>query len=246
MSPHILWKQSCPPPIILAPAGGLRKCTARSYRTSCTWEGGTSPLCITWHSSSFTWGGGSSPPPHNLAQFQVYLRGRDQSPPTQIRTIPGLPERAGPVPPHNLAQFQVYLRGGTSPLHITWHNSRFTWEGRTIPLHITWHSSRFTWEGGTSPLRTNWDNSRFTWEGVGTGPGLPKRAGPVPSAQLTQFQVYLRGRDQSPPHSLAQSSVTGFQSGLAVSFQQKVQLTFLTKSFLEVRCVLWHYFRNLP
>ncbi len=33
MFPHILWRQSRPPPVIWAPAGGLRKCTARSYCT---------------------------------------------------------------------------------------------------------------------------------------------------------------------------------------------------------------------
>jgi hypothetical protein len=31
MSPHILWKQSQPPPVIWAPARGLRKSTARSW-----------------------------------------------------------------------------------------------------------------------------------------------------------------------------------------------------------------------
>ncbi len=36
MSPHILLRQSRPPPIIWAPAGGLRNWTARSYCTPCT------------------------------------------------------------------------------------------------------------------------------------------------------------------------------------------------------------------
>ncbi len=35
MSSHILLRQSRPPPIIWAPAGGLRNRTARSYRTPC-------------------------------------------------------------------------------------------------------------------------------------------------------------------------------------------------------------------
>jgi hypothetical protein len=35
MFPHILWRQSRPLPIIWAPAGGLRKCTARSYCKPC-------------------------------------------------------------------------------------------------------------------------------------------------------------------------------------------------------------------
>jgi hypothetical protein len=36
INPHLLWRQSHSPPIIWASAGGLRKCTARSYRTPCT------------------------------------------------------------------------------------------------------------------------------------------------------------------------------------------------------------------
>ncbi len=35
MDPHLLWKQSRSPLIIWAPAGALRKCTARSYCTPC-------------------------------------------------------------------------------------------------------------------------------------------------------------------------------------------------------------------
>jgi hypothetical protein len=37
MDPYLLWKPTCPPPplIIWAPAGGLRKSTARSYCTPC-------------------------------------------------------------------------------------------------------------------------------------------------------------------------------------------------------------------
>ncbi len=33
--PHLLWNQTQSPPIILTLAGGLRKCTARSYYTLC-------------------------------------------------------------------------------------------------------------------------------------------------------------------------------------------------------------------
>jgi hypothetical protein len=36
INPYLLWRQSCPPRIIWALAGGLRKCNARSYRTPCT------------------------------------------------------------------------------------------------------------------------------------------------------------------------------------------------------------------
>jgi hypothetical protein len=38
MFPQILWRQSRPPPIIWAPAEGLRKCTARSYCTPCNYQ----------------------------------------------------------------------------------------------------------------------------------------------------------------------------------------------------------------
>jgi hypothetical protein len=36
--PHILLRQSRPPPIIWAPAGGLRSCTAWSYCTPCIYH----------------------------------------------------------------------------------------------------------------------------------------------------------------------------------------------------------------
>ena len=109
------------------------------------------------------------------------------------RSLPNVPELTGPV----------YL---SWRVQCTWADGSSVPE-LTGPGYLSWRV-QCTWADGSSapeltgPVYLSW-RVQCTWA---DGSRVPELTGPV----------YLSWRVQSPPHSLAASRVTGFQSGFAV------------------------------